>query len=711
LAIGVWHAFAGSAPPVEAVAERTLETSTTGGLLAPSAIQLGEQTRKKTEAAETRSGRGMSDLDYYRRTKPVIITAVAMLMAIYFFWIAVFGMPEPMIARSIFVSFVLFLGFLGAGVERHGDDHPSFWRDLHNWVFALLGASSAVYVHLEYDRITSRLMHLDPLTTGDWTFGIITTVLVLELTRRTAGNTLVVIVAAVVGYTVFGQHLPGPLRHQGLSFEAVIEQFFVSTNGLYGSLTSLALAEVFMFIMFGAILMAAGGMELFTRLAEAATRRARGGPAKASVLGSAMFGAISGSGVANVYATGSMTIPLMQRVGFRPQFAAATEAVSSALGQLIPPIMGAAAFIIAQYSRTAYIDVAAAALIPAFLYIFAVYTAVHLETNKQGIGVFRREGTPAKMLSTLRDYGHLLLPIALLVYLLVLRYSAYFSATMAVFSIVFLSILRPATRMSLPTLLAAIETGIRRIVSIASILLSAGLAVAALTATGTVFAISAMIINLAQGNLLAAAALVALTTILLGMGLPPVGAFLIAAVFGAPALVELGVPAFSAYMFIFMFSVVALITPPICLTSFAAASIARADFMKTGVQGFLLALPAYLIPFIVIFEPLYLDIFSQGIARGIVVLGTALVGIISLSAFSVGYLFKPVPWALRIGLLVPALTLLWPGVLTDILGISTFAVICTVQYMSRTKSETRQEIAPTQDLVPTPNSLQKEEKR
>lgn len=621
--------------------------------------------------------------------KAPLIRVTCIIMAIYFFWIAIAGMPEPMIVRSIFVSFVLFLGFLGAGVATQKETERVGW---HNWIFAIFGAASSLYIHLEYDRITSRLMYLDELTFGDWFFGMGTILLVLELTRRTAGNTLVIIILSIVLYTLFGNMLPGSLHHPGIAASSLLEQFFLSTNGLYGSLTSLALAEVFMFIMFGAFLQAAGGMEFFTRVAEAATKRAKGGPAKAAVLGSAMFGGISGSGVANVYATGTVTIPLMQRAGFRPQFAAATESVSSALGQLIPPVMGAAAFIIAQYSRTAYIDVATAALVPAFLYIFAIYAAVHMETNRLGIGLFRRFDNPPSMISTMRDYGHLMLPLGLLVYLLILRHSAYFSATMATLAVIALSFLRPTTRMASKAILDAVETGIKRIVSLAAILLAAGLAVSALTSTGTVFGISAMIINLAQGHLLVAAILVAATTILLGMGLPPVGAFLIAAVFGAPALTGLGVEPFTAYMFIFMFSVVALITPPVCLTSFAAASIAEADFMKTGVQGFILALPAYLIPFIIIYDPIYLDIFGQGLASGLIALATAFIGIISLAGCTVGHLVIKAPWFLRGALLISSMSLLWPGLFSDVVGVGGFVLITTIQLLRRPTLEKNGEV-------------------
>jgi len=622
----------------------------------------------------------------YTDFKAILIRTTSVIMAGYFIWVAVAGMPEPLVVRPIFVGFVIFLGFLGAGVGSEKGER-NLALTILNWVLAALGIAQAIYIQIEYDRIVTRLIYFDDVTMADWFFGVTAILLILELTRRMVGNTLVILVVSFILYTIFGYLFPGFLRHPGIEAQVLLEQFFLSTNGLFGSLTSLALAEVLMFIFLGAFLQAAGGTEFFTRLAEAVTKNARGGPAKASVIGSALFGAISGSGVANVYATGSVTIPMMKRAGFRPEFAAAVEAVASALGQIIPPIMGATAFIIAQYARTSYLDVAMAALVPSLLYIFAVYAAVHMETNRLGIGVFRSEGTLPSMTSTFRDYGHLLLPIAILIFLLTQRYTANFSATVAALSVLMLSLLRPATRMTWKDLVQAIETAVSRVVSLTVTLVAAGLAVSALSSTGTVFKASAMIITLAQGNFLIVCALVALTTIVLGMGLPPVGAFLIASVFGAPALMEFGVSAFTAYMFIFMYGVVALITPPVCLTSFAAASIAETDFMKTGLQGFIIALPAYFIPFIIIHDPVYLNIVGQGVVHGLWALVTAVIGIISMVGCTVGYLITRTSWPLRIVLLAAALSLLVPGLPSDIGGIAGLGTVIAIQLFQKSRQK------------------------
>jgi TRAP-type uncharacterized transport system fused permease subunit len=237
----------------------------------------------------------------YNDFKLILIRITVFMMAAYFFWIAVTGMPEPLIVCPIFVGFVLFLGFLGVGANEK-DKKKGFGLEPINWCMAILGAAQAIYIQIEYERIVNRLIYFDDITLVDWFFGITTILLVLELTRRMVGKILVILIMTFLFYTIFGNLFPGFLRHPGIPMQILLEQFFLSTNGLFGSLTSLALAEVLMFIFLGAFLQAAGGTEFFTRLAEAATKRARGGPAKAAVIGSALFGAISGSGVANVYA-------------------------------------------------------------------------------------------------------------------------------------------------------------------------------------------------------------------------------------------------------------------------------------------------------------------------------------------------------------------------------------------------------------------------
>ena len=619
-----------------------------------------------------------------RNMKAVVIRGASLAMAAYFFWIAISGMPEPLVVRPIFVSFVLFLGFLGAGAPDKNKKASPVMEAL-NWAMAIIGGAAAFYILLDYDRITTRLIYFDDVTFGDWFFGISAVLLVLEITRRMVGNTLVIVVLVFIFYTVYGNFFPGFLHHPGMEFKIMLEQLFLSTNGLYGSLTSLGLAEVLMFIFLGAFLQAAGGTEFFTRVAEAATKNMKGGPAKAAVIGSALFGAISGSGVANVYATGSVTIPMMKRAGFSPEFAAAVEADAGALGQIIPPVMGATAFVIAQYARTSYLSVAAAAIVPSLLYVFAIYMAVHMETEKQGIGLYRRADAAPTMGATLRDYGHLLLPVVILIYLLIERYSAHLAGTYATLSVLALAWLRPATRMSLKVVVDTIELSVSRVVSLSITLIAAGLAVSALSSTGTIFKATAVLISFAHGNFLIVCVMVAIATIILGMGLPPVGAFLIASVFGAPALMEFGVTPFVAYMFIFMFGITALITPPVCLTSFAAASIAETDFMKAGYRGFILALPAYLIPFIVIYDPVYLDLFGGGVTHGLEALITAFIGIVSLVGCTVGYLIVKVSWPLRAFLFVCALSLLIPGVVSDLVGIVGLSAVVVFQLIQKRK--------------------------
>ncbi|NLM95109.1 MAG: TRAP transporter fused permease subunit [Firmicutes bacterium] len=599
-----------------------------------------------------------------------LLKAVVLMMAAYHFYVALTGMPEPMVVRPIHIAFVLFLGFLKYRGGKKQTRIP--WYD---WLFAIAGVSSAVYILFEYQRIVWRLPFFDPLTVGDWIFGILTIALVLELTRRTVGKTLVGIVVFLIIYTLYGKYFPGLLRHPGIPAKNLLEHLFLTTNGLYGSLASLSLAEIFMFIFFGALIQEAGGSEFFTRVAIALTGKARGGPAKAAVLGSALFGCISGSGTANVFATGSVTIPLMKKTGFNPEFAGAVEAVASSLGQLIPPVMGAAAFLIAEFSRRPYMEVAAAAAVPAILYVFAVYLAVHFQAEKAGIGIYQTDEEEPGIWETFRDYGHILLPVIVLVVLLAQRRTAYYSSTMATLSVILVSYLRPTTRMNWAKLSEAVETAIWRVITIASTLLSAGVAVAALQTTGTPYRLTAVIVQLAQGNMFGVLLLVAMTVIVLGMGLPVTGAFLIASVFGASALMEFGIDPFVTYMFIFMYGILAPITPPVCLSSFAAASIAETSFIRTGIRGFILGIPAYIIPFMVAYNPTLLNIFGSGFWFGIQSFITAIIGIIALVSATEGWMNGQLNLFQRAVLFIIAFGLLWPGTASDIIGLAGVALV------------------------------------
>lgn len=342
--------------------------------------------------------------------------------------------------------------------------------------------------------------------------------------------------------------------------------------------------------------------------------------------------------------------------------------------------MGAAAFLIAEFSRVPYIYVVAAAILPSILYVFAVYLTIHIEAIKANIGTYR--GTDESLIVNIfKDYGHLLIPLIVLIVLLVQRRTAYNAATIAALSTVVVSWLRPTTRMGVQKLIRAVQIGIQRIIPIAATLLCAGIGVAALQTTGTPYRLTAMIVSLSGGSLFITLILIAGVVIILGMGLPITGAFLIASLFGASALVEFGVDPFIAYMFIFMFALTAPITPPVCLSSFAAASIAETSFTKTGWRGFLLGLPAFIIPFMVVYNPVLLFPFQKGFVFGIQSIFTAFIGVTALVGSLEGWLMSKANIIQRCLLLVAAFGLMYPETVSDLIGLAIVVAITVWQWV------------------------------
>lgn len=613
------------------------------------------------------------------------IKVVVMAMFLYHFYIALTGVPAPLIGRPIHVAFVLFLGFITVRASNKIKTDKTPWYD---WILAILGAIGPLYILTDYRRISWRMPFFDPVLPQDIFFGVLTILLVLELARRTVGKTLVILVIIVFIHTLYGRFFPGMLFHTGIPAPNLLEHLYLTSNGLFGSLTSLSMAEIFMFIMFGAFLQVAGGEKMFSDIAITATRNSVGGPAKASVIGSALFGTISGSGVANVYATGPVTIPLMKKAGYKPTYAAAVEAVSSCLGQFIPPIMGASAFLIAEFSGRPFMHVAAAAIVPSFLYVLAIYMSVHFEAKRLNIGKYSgadMEINPIK--ETLKNYGHILISVIVLIVFLLMRRTAYNAATMATISVIVISWIRATTRVGPKRFLQAVETGIGRLVQIAATLISAGLLISALQTTGTIHKFTSMIVQLAGGNVAIAVVLVALIVISVGFALPPAGAFLVASVFGASALMYFGIDPFVTYMFIFMFGLTAMITPPVATCTFAAATIAGTPMMKTGVVGFIVGIPAYIIPFFVIFNPILLEPFSEGIFNGFQVIISAILGIICLVAGVSGMLLKKLNIVSRIVLLVTSMFLIWPETISDIVGFAVLVSFAGWQYFSTRLSQ------------------------
>ncbi|MCP1677264.1 TRAP transporter 4TM/12TM fusion protein [Natronocella acetinitrilica] len=616
-----------------------------------------------------------------------LLSAVTVAVALYHFYIALTGVPEPMVARPIHVSALLFLGFLLLPFRRppetqdEGEIAEEFVPRWFDWGLAVLGIVSAVYIINDYDRISHRFVYLDPVEPMDWIVGLTTLALIIELARRVVGLILPLIVAAFAVFTLLGSYLPGVLRHQGTSAEKLFDHVFLTTTGVYGTLASLSLSIVFMFIAFGAFLQAAGGERLLSQIIVAMTRGRKGGPAKASVVASVLFGALTGSGAANVYATGAVTIPLMRRAGYKREFAAATEACASQLGQLLPPVMGAAAFIIAEFSRVSYGYVAMAALVPSFFYVLALYLAVHIESTKAGIGIYEPDDERTDIWLLLSRYWHLVLPLIILVVLLVLRYTPYFAATVATLAVIPISWLRKETRMGVRTVIRALTITMQRVVSIGIVLVCAGIGVAILEMTGVPYQVTGLLVNLSGGHMLPALLIVGAMTILLGFGMPVTGAFLIASLFGASALMEFGIDPFTAYMIIFLFALTANITPPVCVATFAAASIAQCNFMRAGMRGLRLGMPAYVIPIVIAYNPTLLNITEHGLLFGVQVLLSTTVAVVGLVVLMSDWLFHRLNMVQRALLLGSLLAIVMPSPLTDVLAASTVGAVILWQWL------------------------------
>jgi len=476
-----------------------------------------------------------------------------------------------LVQRPVHLAFMAVLGFLGMGLVASNDEGKvdTGERSGPSWLGVLLAVLTVlvcVYLASQNQELVRRS---GSPTSLDLIAGTLAILLVLELARRTTGWGLVAVCILALLYAVAGPYLPGFLAHRGYNATRIIEHLFLSTEGIWGVPLGVSADFVYLFVLFGAVLDAAGGGALLIALADKVAGRTRGGPAKTAAVASALMGSLSGSAVANVVTTGTFTIPLMKRAGFRPYFAGAIEAAASTGGQLMPPIMGAGAFILATWTNISYVRVASAAIIPAILYYVALLAAIHFRAGR--VGLKPTEGGDTEPVF---DRLHLLLPLAAIVTLLAIGRSPMRAAFWGVASGLTLTFLRSATRLGMHDLRRILEGAGRGAVQVAAACAAAGVVVGVASLTGIGLRMSELIVTLSGGNLLAALVLTALGSVVLGMGLPTTAAYVVLAALGAPALVELGVPLLAAHLFIFYFGAISNVTPPVSLAAFAASGIA-----------------------------------------------------------------------------------------------------------------------------------------
>lgn len=608
------------------------------------------------------------------------LTIFAVVVSLYHMYTAYFGTPPVLIHRSVHVAMILALAFAMYPPVKKASRTKI---PIYDVILILLSIATAVYVYMNYDDIVRRA---GVATTWDVIMAAVLVLLVLEAARRISGWALPVLGVLFVLYAVFGREIPGMFRHRGYSWDSTFNFLYLTTEGIYGTAIGVAASYIFLFVLFGAVLQKSGMGQFFNDIALALAGQSRGGPAKVAVVASGFLGSINGAAVANVVTTGAFTIPLMKRVGYKPVFAGAVEASASVGGQILPPIMGAAAFIMAETLGMPYRDIAIAALIPALLYYLGVIAQVHLRATRDGLKGISRENLPA-VGEVLKERGHLMIPLLFLIYMLFFTgRTILLSALLTILVTAVVAQLRKTTRMSIQDMIDALADGAKTSVSVSIACAAVGVIVGVVTLTGFGVKLANAIVTIGAGNLLFSLILTMIACIILGMGLPSIPTYIITATMAAPALGQLGVEPLVAHLFVFYFGLFANITPPVALASFAAAGLSGADPVKTGFQSMRLSLAGYIIPFIFVFNPaMLLQDVTAGQAILVAITGT--VGVLLLSVAVEGHFMVNANPIVRVLFAAAALTMMAPDLMTDAIGLGIAVVAIAIQCVAAKKQD------------------------
>ncbi|MDR7545209.1 MAG: TRAP transporter fused permease subunit [Armatimonadota bacterium] len=603
----------------------------------------------------------------------LLVRALGVAMAVYhilqlggFFGIV----TDPQKLYTVHLTFVLVLAFLVIPGRR-----GSLWPGVVDWLLIASALVVAVYVFATFKELTGRAGVFP--TRADVVVGTLLVIAVVEGVRRSTGLALPIVCAVFVVYVFAGPYLPGLLGHKGFSYSSLIS-FLFSDNGIYGVPIGVSARYVYLFILFGAFIEASGIGKFIVNLGLSLAGSRRGGPAKVSIITSALFGTASGSSVANVMVDGVINIPLMKATGFKPTVAGGVEAMNSTGGQIVPPVMGAAAFLMADIIGVPYSTIAVAAAGPALLYYVAAYWMIDLYAASSHLVGLPREQLP-RFVAIMRQHGYLLLPLVVLLYMVMVAAASPFRAALAALAVTLvLSWLRADTRMTLRKIVAAMEDGARRTIEIGATCAAAGIIVGVLSLTGLGGKFSELLIDLAGARLLPALVATMIVAIVLGMGMPTTAAYAIGASVLAPALIKLGVAPLGAHMFLFYFAVISAVTPPVALAAFAAASIAKAPMWPTGIQATRLSIAGFIIP--------YMFVYGHALLLGqapwwhsVQALVTGTVGTMCLAGAVIGYLLRPATWLERAVLLAAALLLIDPGLVTDLMGLAVLGLGAALQ--------------------------------
>lgn len=614
--------------------------------------------------------------------------------SVFQLYTAIFGQFTAEIQRSIHLGFALSLIFILFPAKKGLSKEKRRKIPFYDYILSLLAVGVGLYWPLNIERISGQIGRLTDL---DMAIGVIAILLTLEAARRAVGMPITIISTVFLVYAFLGPYFPGFLNHRGQDLKSIVRTMFYTTDGILGTPISVSATFIFVFLLFGAFLVKTGVGNYFNELAVALAGKLTGGPAKVAIFSSALQGTISGSSVANVVGSGSYTIPMMKKLGYRKEFAGGVEAAASTGGQLMPPIMGAAAFLMVEFiGGITYWEIAKAAAIPAMLYFAGIWIMTHFEAKRVGLKGMSEDQIPNRKEVLKKIY--LLLPILGIIFFLLIGVPTMQAALYGIVLTIVVSSIRKDTRIGFKDMVDALVDGARTALAVAAATACAGIIVGVVLKTGLGLGLANGLISAAGGNVLLTLIFTMLASLVLGMGSPTTANYVITSTIAAPAIITLltldldpnmAVPltvALSAHLFVFFFGIVADITPPVALAAFAASGISGGDPIKTGVTSAKLAIAAFIIPYMFVFNPALLMIDSS-FMEIIWVTVTALIGMIAIGAGLIGYWYRACKWYERIIITATGFLLIFPETLTDIIGLSLFLLLFVIQYKTQEKDD------------------------
>jgi TRAP transporter 4TM/12TM fusion protein len=666
---------------------------------------MAEIDLKRTEALEYEYDPEM----HFRavlRPASYLVGGMLVVLSVYHYYTAGFGIPAEHWHKGIHLGFVLGLVYLVFGYsKRLNNAMPSsrWWKPgnvpLYDWLFFAGAVFCSLYLPVTLTSLTFRIGSPNLM---DVAVGTTMVLLILEATRRAMGPVLPIIVSVFILYAIFGRYAPGVLKHPGNSWPGFISHVYMTTEGIYGIPVLVVSTFVFHFVLFGTIATRMGLGQFFIELAQSIAGRFAGGPAKVAVLSSAMFGTISGSSIANTVTTGALTIPAMKRIGYKAHFAGAVEAAASTGGQITPPIMGAAAFVMMEFLEVSYVTVILAATIPALMHYIGVLTIVHLEARRLGL-----KGMPAEEVPRFRDVlknGWMyLIPLVILITIIVRGHTPFLAAFWGITSCIVIGFINPKKRMTVRILVEAFQLGAKYALAVGAAAAAVGIIVGVVTITGTPFRVSFMVTQAAttlsefietllpfgvftldQLILFFSLIFIAISCVALSAGIPTTALYIIVASIAAPVVVQFGIPAIAAHLFVLFYGVLADITPPVCTSAYAAGGIAGANPFRTGMTAFRLGNAKALVPMVFVYSPsLLLVVDSFTWHDFFVAFIGCVVGVMSLGAALTGYMLAPMPYWQRGLLAAAAIMLIAPGIKSGLIGLALASPVVVLQLLAR----------------------------